>query len=460
MSDIAAWVSERWSLLAIPGAVFVAVMVIGLWLRRMGYRAFDAWAKDRKWSWHETAVQATAKASALWTGLVALYLSVRVSAAPPEWKRLVGLVLLSLLVVSIAVVAIRFTLRIIEAYMAKAKASPRSIATTRNIATGVITVVTALVLLDIWGIPTSPFILLLAVVIVALVLAFRNVVPNLFAGLQLTAMGQLREGDYIKLGTGEEGYLTDISLVQSRIQALDGSFILVPNDKLMHTTVTNYGRPLKKAAEPFRFYSRTHLKELTGLKAGNLWELLELLKTVPESTIYYHTHHFLEEHQYLTPEPANDFALWVSDVIGDEVLGEKLASVDTFSFSSLAALRERLVGIIEEHLATESERRNAPQGREFYFMKSVSLVTPTSYLAHDLREFVQALHKISLGSLYYHVFEARLRLGRPTNDFSVWMNEYVDEADLAEQVAHLDPYNHTLEGLRSTLVQLIEKRIK
>jgi len=31
---------------------------------------------------------------------------------------------------------------------------------------------------------------------------------------------------------------------------------------------------------------------------------------------------------------------------------------------------------------------------------------------------------------------------------------------MAEEVARLDPYNYTLEGLRSALIQLIEKRIK
>ena len=59
------------------------------------------------------------------------------------------------------------------------------------------------------------------------------------------------------------------------------------------------------------------------------------MKKAPDAVIYYHTHHFLEEHHYLTPEPSNDFAVWVSDALGDEVLGERLASVDTFEFPSL-----------------------------------------------------------------------------------------------------------------------------
>jgi hypothetical protein len=267
-------------------------------------------------------------------------------------------------------------------------------------------------------------------------------------------------GDYIKLETGEEGYVTEISWNNTRIKALDESIVIVPNNRLLQHTVINYGHPLKKAKEPFRFYSRTHLTELTGLKAKNLRELVDILKKAPEAVIYYHTHRFLEEHHYLTPEPSNDFAVWVSDALGEEVLGERLVSVNTFEFPSLGALRDRLVGIIEEHLSKGSNAREAMAGREFYFMKSVSVVLPTTYTVHDLREFIETLRKISLGSLYFHVFESRLRLGRGLNDFTIWLRDSLGEEELGEEIARFDPYTYTLEGLRSTLIQLIEKRIK
>ena len=168
----------------------------------------------------------------------------------------------------------------------------------------------------------------------------------------------------------------------------------------------------------------------------------------------------MEEHHYLTPEPSNDFAIWVNDALGNEVLGERLASVDTFEFPNLGAFRDRLVSIIEEYLAVESNFRQAMEGREFHFMKSVSVILPTPYVAHDLREFIEALRKISLGSLYFHIFESRLRLGRGLNDFTIWLKDSLGEAELGEEIARLDPYTYTLEGLRLALIQLIEKRIK
>jgi len=138
-----------------------------------------------------------------------------------------------------------------------------------------------------------------------------------------------------------------------------------------------------------------------------------------------------------------------------------LASVNTFEFPSIGAIRERIVIIIEEYLAAGgTNSREAMPGREFSFMKSVSVVISTPYVARDLREFVEALRKISLGSLYFHVFESRLRLGRGLNDFTIWLQDSLGEAELGEKIARLDPYTYTLEGLRSAFIQLIEKRIK
>ena len=81
-------------------------------------------------------------------------------------------------------------------------------------------------------------------------------------------------------------------------------------------------------------------------------------------------------------------------------------------------------------------------------------------MAHDLREFVESLRKISLGALYFHMFESRLRLGRGLNDFTIWLKDSLGETELGDQIARLDPYTYTLEGLRTSLIQLIEKRIK
>jgi hypothetical protein len=218
---------------------------------------------------------------------------------------------------------------------------------------------------------------------------------------------------------------------------------------------------LIKAKEPFRFYTRLHLSELTGLRASTLLQLLNLIKGVPGSCIYHHTHRFLQQHQYLSPEPPNDFAYWVSEVLGEDELGEKLASIDTVQFSTIRALREKIIGVIERYLSEhpQANLRFAHDGEEFHFVKSVSFVLPTSYTANHLGEFLDILKKVTIDSIYFHIFEARLRLEKGTNDFSNWIENSVGNKELANEISKLDPYTYTLEDLRKKIIRLIESRI-
>jgi len=216
-----------------------------------------------------------------------------------------------------------------------------------------------------------------------------------------------------------------------------------------------------RAREPFRFCTRLNLAELTGLRAGNLQALLEGLKSVPGSCIYHHTHRYLQQHQFLSPEPPNDFAYWVTEILGDSELGEKLASIDTVRHPTIRSLREKIIGTIEDHLAKEpsAKRRFAREGEEFHFIKSVSFVLPTPYEAHDLRELHDTIGKITVDSIYFHMFEARLRLERGANDFSFWIETSLGDRKLAEEISRLDPYTRTLDNLRRTIMRLIERRI-
>lgn len=214
----------------------------------------------------------------------------------------------------------------------------------------------------------------------------------------------------------------------------------------------------KKSKQPFAFYTRLHLTELTGVKASNLMELLEGLKSVEGGCIYHHTHRFLEQHIYATPQHPNDFAYWVTEVLGEEELGEKLASIDTVSFRTIRSLRERLISTIEDYIENnpKSKLKFANSGQEFHFIKSISFILPTGYKAYTFKEFVEILSKISLDSIYFHMFEARLRLKKGTNDFSFWIEKYLGDKELADKISKLDPYTYTLEGIRETIVNLIE----
>ncbi|HEY7535884.1 MAG TPA: DUF5752 family protein [Thermodesulfobacteriota bacterium] len=211
--------------------------------------------------------------------------------------------------------------------------------------------------------------------------------------------------------------------------------------------------------KPFHFYTQLHLIELLGIKAKNPVEVLDALKKVPASSVYYHTHRFLQQHHYLSPEPPNDFAYWISNVLNLEELGESLASIDTVSFKSLEDLRSEYIKILTDYISGGKYFVDCEEGNEFHFMSCKSFILPTPYLAHDLKEFIEILSKITINSIYFHIFEARMRLQRDENDFANWFRN-IGEKKLAKDLSELDPYNITLQGLREDIIDLVKRYAK
>jgi hypothetical protein len=205
---------------------------------------------------------------------------------------------------------------------------------------------------------------------------------------------------------------------------------------------------------PFIFCTERRLVMLTGLKATRLTDLLDGLRQVPGSSIFYHTHHQYLSHHFETPVFSNDFALWVSEALQEDRLGEQLAAIDLLAFTSIRQLREAIVSVIEADLGRNPRTaRECPPGDEFHFCRSKSFVMPTGLTAADPAEFFAVMPHVTNVSLFFHLFGARLRLELPSNDFSQWL-AWRGEANLAAAIDRLDPYSMTLDELRDRIVEL------
>ena len=211
-----------------------------------------------------------------------------------------------------------------------------------------------------------------------------------------------------------------------------------------------------KLVREFQFITKLDLTTLLGIKARNVAELLKYLQRVPDASVYYHTHRFLQQHHYLSPEPPNDFAYWIGEVLNDAVLAESISSVDIIRFHSIHDLRAAFITLIQKYIEAADTIHDCPKGEEFHFMASQTFAIRTPYRASTLREFREHLEKVTINSLYYHIFDARMRLQQDENDFSSWFRE-IGKVELADEIRRLDPYTYTLEGLRKRLLVMARK---
>lgn len=103
-----------------------------------------------------------------------------------------------------------------------------------------------LMILQSMGISITPILATLGIGGLAIALAFQDTLSNLFSGLYLIISGQVRTGDYVKLESGEEGYVSDITWRNTTIKEIANNLIIIPNTKLGSAIFKNYHLPVRE----------------------------------------------------------------------------------------------------------------------------------------------------------------------------------------------------------------------
>ncbi|MBI4473912.1 MAG: mechanosensitive ion channel family protein, partial [Acidobacteria bacterium] len=151
-----------------------------------------------------------------------------------------------------------------------------------------------LITLQTLGISITPILTALGVGGLAVALALQDTLSNLFSGLQVIGSGQVRPGDFIKLDTGEQGYVVDVTWRNTTIRELSNNMIIVPNSKLASSQVCNFDQPGKELAVLVPV-GVSYDSDLEKVERITVEVAREVMRTVPggvrdfEPFIRYHT---------------------------------------------------------------------------------------------------------------------------------------------------------------------------
>lgn len=212
----------------------------------------------------------------------------------------------------------------------------------------------------------------------------------------------------------------------------------------------------RPANTPFEFKSAAPLLFIERERPSNLTELLEALRSCPDGSIFQHTFRTLEEHHFIKEGFSNDFAHWAYSELGIVGLAERLASLDVREFTSLSALRSRLIQMVEDFIAQNPKAREQTADSPFYFCSSNIVILPVHLRANNLADFIEGLKQVSVHSIHYHFIEARLRRKLDTNDFSLWLQRDLGLSRTAALLNHIDIYTSTLEGVKRKIIQILQ----
>lgn len=236
MSEILAnpWVQRA---VLVVGGVLVGLLLEGAVLSRL-----RALAASSSRLWDDVLVGSLRGVTTVLLSAVGIYFALNV----PPVSRLAETTVRKVLVVVVIAALVVAVMRVVAgAVLAVAKNSAvRSPTLVVNVARLVVGVLGFFIILQNLDIDITPLITALGIGGLAVALALQDTLGNLFAGMQIVLGRQVRTGDYIRLASGEEGFVTDVKGRNTTVETFpDGNLVVIPNSSLANSIVKNFSLP-------------------------------------------------------------------------------------------------------------------------------------------------------------------------------------------------------------------------
>ncbi|MFV0636940.1 mechanosensitive ion channel family protein [Mitsuokella sp. WILCCON 0060] len=233
-------------MLFIPVCILAASLTIGIMLNKLINRRIENHLNIDESSWFYIFINALRGVPVSLCLVVGLYWIVNTINIIEPLTRLFSYILFTVIILSITRVAARTINGFISLHIERSQEKLPKTTLLNTILNVIIYAMGVLVILQYYGISIAPILTAMGVGGMAVALALQETLANIFSGLHLILSKQLRIDDYIKLSTGEEGRVTDITWrFTTIVPAGGGNMIVIPNQKIASSNITNYSMPRK-----------------------------------------------------------------------------------------------------------------------------------------------------------------------------------------------------------------------
>jgi small-conductance mechanosensitive channel len=252
MEQISSFLEHHYVRLLIPLAVLAGVLAAGWLVRKILFRLIHNWKHGRETHLDVILTDSLRGPVMIWALMLGLDLAFRSSEMPERVADRIEVVLAILWIVSLTMMLSRLAGNVVKFYGGRFAGDLPITSLSKNMAQIFVIGLGFLTLLHYLKIEITPYLTALGVGGLAVALALQDTLSNLFGGFYVTVAGQIRMGDYIRLNSGEEGYISDISWRSTTIRGLNNNLIIIPNANMAKATITNFNLPDKRTGVPIQ----------------------------------------------------------------------------------------------------------------------------------------------------------------------------------------------------------------
>lgn len=229
----------------VPVSIVAGCTFLGLVVDRVVVRWLSALAERTTWEGDDILIAAVKGLPIVFGLLAGLHAALGYTNLKPSVLLLSEKALTVALILSATFVLARIADGLVRLYTPKVEGIGSSTSILVNLAKSAVWILGGLIALQSVGISIAPLLTALGVGGLATALALQPTLSNLFSGIQLLAARNIVPGDFIRMDSGDEGQVIDITWRHTAIRSLAGNLILVPNSRIVAAIVTNYHGPTK-----------------------------------------------------------------------------------------------------------------------------------------------------------------------------------------------------------------------
>jgi len=223
--------------------LFAALMMGSLVLGFVLNRIFHHWTKKLANTWGELFLSLLESLPVPLLLLASVYTGLELLTLPPRFERLGSKLILALSVAVVfyllAKVLVLFLRRVAQRDPGMERVTDPAILVVRVLSA----LLASIIVLEHVGAHLTAIWTTLGVGSVAVALALQETLSNLFAGLYLLADRPISPGNYIKLDSGQEGYIMLTGWRSTTIRTQSNNIVFVPNSTMAKAIITNYSLP-------------------------------------------------------------------------------------------------------------------------------------------------------------------------------------------------------------------------
>jgi small-conductance mechanosensitive channel len=235
-----------------PVVIFLLTMALGWAVRWLILKALRGWVRRSQSRGGAVLIDVLAGPMLIWIVILAAHIAIQSSSLPAKFADRVAEILFFLWMVSVTLMGMRLAGNLVRHFGDEIPGALPVTTLSQNLAQIGVLILGIVVVLDHYNYSIKTILTALGIGGLAVALALQDTLSNLFAGFYVAVARQIRLGDYVKLNTGEEGYVADIGWRSTTIRSLNSNMIIVPNGKLAQAIVTNYCLPEKRMSASFQ----------------------------------------------------------------------------------------------------------------------------------------------------------------------------------------------------------------